>query len=115
MKVDDSCSQFDAPGNDNSASKTEEWVCLTNTGSTSVQMEAWQLMDNTGKGGNDGYRYTFPSFILAPGATVRVHTGSGLNTQADLFWGKSVWVWNNDGDTAYLFDSLGNLVAQYAY
>jgi len=41
-----------------------------------------------------------PSFILAAGATVTVHTGTGTNTATDLYWGLGSSVRNNAGDTA---------------
>jgi hypothetical protein len=33
---------------------------------------------------------------------VQVHTGKGTNTSAHRYWGRSWYVWNNTGDTAYL-------------
>lgn len=46
--------------------------------------------------------YTFPSFVLAAGATVTVHTGPGTNTATALYWGLGSSVWNNDSDMATL-------------
>lgn len=66
-------------------------------------MTGWYLRDNYGWG------YTFPQFTLAPRATVRVRTGCGTNSTADLYWCKDgTAVWNNDGDTVFLFDAEGN-------
>lgn len=59
--------------------------------------------------------FTFPTFSLAPNATVRVWTKSGTNTSTDLYWGSGAAIWNNTGDTAYLRDSVGTPVDTYTY
>jgi len=56
--------------------------------------------------------YTFPSFSLESGSTVTVHTEEGTNTATELYWGSGRPIWNNDGDTARLYDINGNLVDQ---
>ena len=109
IAVNPDCCQFNSPGNDN-YSKEEEYVCLTNSGGQAADITGWYLRDEYGWG------YTFPQFTLAPGATVRVRTGCGTNSTTDLYWCKDeTAVWNNDGDTVFLFDADGNLVAQYSY
>ncbi len=52
---------------------------------------------------------------LPPGGLVRLWTGSGVDTAADLYWGSGTAIWNNTGDAAYLRDAAGNLVATYTY
>jgi endonuclease/exonuclease/phosphatase family metal-dependent hydrolase len=86
-------------------SLADEWVKIKNTGSSSVSLTGWKIMDE-----GDKHTYTFPSFTLTAGATVTLHTVSGTNTATDLYWGKKN-VWNNDGDTARLYDSSGNFVS----
>ncbi len=109
VAVNPDCCQFDSPGNDN-YSKEEEYVCLTNRGGQTADMTGWYLRDDYGWG------YTFPQFTLASGATVRVRTGCGTNSATDLYWCKDgTSIWNNDGDTVFLFDAGGNSVAQYTY
>lgn len=109
VAVDGDCSQFNAPGNDN-YNKEAEWVCFTNIGGQAADITGWVLHDEY------GWRYTFPAFSLGPGQTVRVHTGCGRNTAMDLYWCKDgTAVWNNDGDTVFLLDAAGNLVAKYSY
>ena len=109
VSVNPDCCQFNSPGNDNN-SKEEEYVCLKNSGGQAADMTGWYLRDDYGWG------YTFPQFTLAPGATVRVRTGCGTNSSTDLYWCKDeTAVWNNDGDTVFLFDAGGNLVARYSY
>lgn len=103
------CSQFDAPGNDNE-NEEEEYVCFENQGDQAVEMAGWTVQDE------HGWTYTFPSFTLAPGAAVRVRTGCGEDTSTDLYWCKDgTAVWNNGGDTVFLYDGAGNLVTQSSY
>ena len=49
-----------------------------------------------------GHVYKFPTYKIAPGARVYVHTGKGTNTTSHKYWGRSWYVWNNTGDKATL-------------
>ena len=109
LQVDPTCSQFNAPGNDNE-NKNEEYICITNIGTGLVEMSGWSIHDEY------GWTYQFPVFTLETGSKVRIITGCGENTQQDLFWCKDeTAVWNNDGDCVYLSDSTGELIADYCY
>lgn len=93
--------EYNPPGNDVEG----EYVVIENDGLSDVNMGGWKLMDES------NHVYTFPSgFVLRSGASVRVHTGSGVDTETDLYWGRKQAVWNNDGDTAYLYNAEGKLV-----
>jgi hypothetical protein len=89
---------YDSPGSDtgSNSSLNAEWVQLKNRGSKARQLKGWKIKDKT------GYTYTFGSFTLKAGKTVTVRTGKGTNTSATRYWGRSWYVWNNSGDTAYL-------------
>jgi endonuclease YncB( thermonuclease family) len=107
--IDRSCSRFDSPGNDE-YSKQEEYVCVTNRGTGTVDMTGWWIRDEAGAA------YSFPPFSLRAGASVKVRTGCGQDTATDLHWCRSgTAVWNNGGDTAYLYDSANLLVARLTY
>jgi len=62
-----------------------------------------------------GHTFTFPSIILDPGETVTIYSGSGVNTYTKLYWGSSKAIWNNNGDTIFLYDANGNLVDFYSW
>lgn len=98
--------RFDADGNDND-NLNDEWVQISNQGSTAVPMTGWQLKDESAS-----HRFGFPAaFSLGAGATVTVRTGCGSDTVTDLYWCNSgSAVWNNSGDTAFLLDPSGNVV-----
>lgn len=99
---------FDAEGPD-ADNANDEWVKITNAGPEPVDLDGWRLRDESASN-----RYDFPSgFELAPGATVTVRTGCGVDSATDLHWCVSgAAVWNNDGDTAFLLDPAGNIVTQ---
>jgi hypothetical protein len=96
---------YDSPGKDtgSNSSLNAEWVQLKNKGAKARQLKGWKIKDET------GYTYTFGTFTLKAGATVKVRTGKGANTSANRYWGRSWYVWNNTGDTAYLRTPGGSL------
>jgi hypothetical protein len=60
--------------------------------------------------------YSFPSgFTLEPGDSVTLYTGSGTDTDDELYWGENGAVWNNGGDTVTLKDENGDTVDTYTY
>jgi len=71
-------------------------------------MSDWRVRDEV------YHWYYFPTFTLAPGAHVKLHTGCGTNSASHLYWCQGRAVWNNSGDTIYLYDD-GNLVDAYSY
>lgn len=77
-----------------------------------VNMAGWVLKDESAS-----HRYHFPaSFVLGPGANVRVFSGCGADTSTFLYWcNPATAIWNNDGDTAFLLDPSGNVVDTWAY
>jgi micrococcal nuclease len=102
------CCQFDAPGNDHD-NLGEEYVCLVNTGAAPVDLSGWCVKDEK------DHTFCFSAFTLAAGAVVRVHTGAGADSGSDVFWNHDGAVWNNGGDTVYVYDSTGALVCRFGY
>jgi len=94
---------YDAPGNDRD-NLNGEYVVIKNIGEVDVDMTGWILKDEA------NHQYKFPTFTLKVGSTVTVYTGSGTNTETELYWGSGAPIWNNDGDTAYLYNKNGDLV-----
>ena len=83
----------DAEGDDRE-NLNDEYVVFRNDGDSSLDMTGWVVGDEAGK------TYQFPDgFMLDSGAAVTLHTGSGTDTEADLYWGAARPVWNNGGDT----------------
>lgn len=86
-----------------------EYVRIENSGGAAADMTGWTLRDEA------SHVYTFPTFTLGSGASVRVWTKSGTDGAVDLYWGSGSAIWNNTGDTAYLRDDQGNPIDSYGY
>ena len=100
---------YNAAGNDN-YNLNDEYVVIENYGTTPVNLYGWKLKDRA------GHIYYFPYVTLNPGSTIKVHSGTGTNTFTDLYWGRTYGaIWNNDHDTAYLYNSKGELVDSYSW
>jgi hypothetical protein len=97
---------FAAPSPENE-NLDEEWVEISNLGSSDVSLAGWTLEDA------QNHCYSFPDFVLEAGANVKVRTGIGSDTAEDLFWKRGSSIWNNGGDVATLKDSSGNIVSSY--
>ncbi len=99
----------DAVGNDGD-NLNDEYVVFENVGSGSLDLTGWTVQDEASK------TYGFPDgFSLEAGAQVTLHTGSGTDTSTDLYWGASSPVWNNGGDTVYVYDDQGTLATSHTY
>jgi hypothetical protein len=90
--------RYDSPGRDtgSNASLDAEWARISNHRNTAKSLTGWTVRDR------QGHVYRFGSFRLRPGKSVTLHTGRGKNTAADLYWGRSRYVWGNNGDKAIL-------------
>ena len=96
---------YDPPGDDVQG----EYVRIENSGGRPADMTDWTLRDDA------NHVFTFPTFTLNAGASVRVWTKSGTDTATDLYWGSGAAIWNNTGDCAYLRDSVGAAIDTYCY
>lgn len=83
-----------------------EYVTIKNTGTLAVSLDGWKLQD---EGANNVY--TFPAIVLASGDTMKVysHASGPMGTNV-VYWTTSS-VWNNDGDTAFLYNPQGQLMS----
>jgi hypothetical protein len=61
-----------------------------------------------------GHRYEFPDRVFTRGQPLKLHTGTGMDTSSDLYWGSSSPMWE-DGDTAFLLDPQGRLLLETGY
>lgn len=79
-----------------------EWVKITNTGTTDVNMKGWKIVENGHK-----YTYVFSSYVLRAKSTVTLYTGKGKNSAKALYWGRSAGAWTDSGDTSTLYCYCG--------
>jgi P pilus assembly chaperone PapD len=89
---------YDSPGSDNgsNASLNAEYVVIRNTGTRAIQLSNWTLLDRA------HHVYHFPFYMLRPGRSVKVHTGTGNDHLGHIYQDADSYIWDNDGDTAML-------------
>ena len=98
---------YDAPGNDNN-NLNEEYITFKVL--VSGSLIGYAVEDES------GHHYNFSDRIFQAGQTFKLHTGTGTDTQTDLYWGASgSAIWNNDGDTVNVLDPQGHVVTSYSY
>jgi hypothetical protein len=86
----------------------DQWVEIANNGASNVGFAGWKLMNK------ENLSYTFPtSFVLKPGALVKVHSVAGNNNSTDLY-NSSVRL-NKTGDIVILKDATGKTMSKYSY
>jgi hypothetical protein len=102
---------YNSPGSDrgSNASLDSEWVDLHNSSARPVTLTDWTLRDTA------RHIYVFGTYRLGPHADVRIHTGRGANTQANLYWRHSWYIWNNNGDHAALKNARGTVMSACSY
>jgi len=99
----------DAAGDDRDNLK-DEYVVFENTGTEPLDLSGWTVEDEVGT------TYTFPDgFTLDDGSSVTFYTGSGTDTETELYWGSGSPIWNNGGDTIIVHNSEGESVLTETY
>ena len=75
---------YNSPGPDtgSNSSLNHEWVQLHNTSASRINLTGWTLRDK------QGHIYTFGTYTIKAHGYVKIHTGSGTNTQTDRYWGQ---------------------------
>jgi Flp pilus assembly pilin Flp len=111
--IDPSCSCFDCPvpssGTSGQRITEDERICFTSKEAYTVDMTGWLVRDAV------QHEYTFVPFQLKPGASVRLHTARGADSETDVYWGRNGHIWDDKGDTAYLLDAALVLIDKYSY
>ncbi|MDE2762252.1 MAG: lamin tail domain-containing protein [Gemmatimonadota bacterium] len=99
----------DAPGNDHQ-NPNGEYAVLENSAAEAISIGGWRLCDLA------NHCFQFPAgATIEGGGRVVVHTGSGQPDGGRFYMGRRQAVWNNDGDTATLYDSKGATVLAFSY
>lgn len=87
---------------------TDEWIEVHCHSAT--DMTGWYMEDAS------SHVYYFPSgFILGNASAVKVYTKTGTNSSTELYQNLASAIWNNDHDTASLYNPSGNLIHQVTY
>ncbi|MBI5878864.1 MAG: LysM peptidoglycan-binding domain-containing protein [Chloroflexi bacterium] len=82
-----------------------ETVIIQNLGAR-LNLKGWSLADLHGN------LYAFPDIVVEPNTSLRLHSENGLDTAADLYWGRTTSVWDAN-DTATLKDRNGVVIDSY--
>lgn len=101
--------QADAPGNDHQ-NPNGEYAVVRNRSATTVAIGGWRLCDAA----NHCFRFPAGTEIRA-GGMVTVFSGEGLPRAGSFHMGFARAVWNNNGDTATLYDGGGSVVLVHTY
>ena len=99
----------DAPGNDHE-NPNGEYAVIRSLESGDRPIGGWSLCDRA----NQCFRFPVGAVLKAGGQLV-VHTGSGRPDGARYYMGRRRAVWNNNGDTATLYDDAGAVVIVFDY
>ncbi|NLG65986.1 MAG: hypothetical protein GX537_10315 [Actinobacteria bacterium] len=97
----------DAAGNDN-YNLNDEWIEFRVL--VAGSLIGYSVEDEA------GHTYFFPDRVFAAEDVFKLRTGSGTDTQADLFWNASgSAIWNNSGDTIKILDPQGHVLLTRTY
>jgi hypothetical protein len=86
----------------------DEYVTIKNTGTMTVNLAGWKLRNAA------GVTRTLGTRLVAAGASLRIHSGSGRNNTSNLYLGRSA-MWGNSHDTATLFDARAFKLSELTY
>ncbi len=99
----------DAPGNDHQ-NTNGEYAVLESWTTQTIDLGGWTLCDAV------RHCFRFPTGTVLPdGGQIVVYTGYGTNNGVSFYMNSGQAVWNNDGDTATLYDAGGTPVLRYVY
>ena len=88
----------------------DEYIVFGNMGSSELDLSGWSVSDEA------DHTYYFPDgFRIDSGERVTLRTGSGSDTEADLYWDSGSPIWNNGGDTVIVENDAGEVVLRREY
>ena len=96
------------PEGDDEKNLNKEIVELINT-CDKIYIKNWYVFDEANN------VLILNDIILNRGDKIIIHSGCGINDKQNIYWCSNVPIWNNNGDTLYIYDSDGNLVLRYSY
>ncbi|CCH30333.1 lamin tail domain-containing protein [Actinosynnema sp. NPDC047251] len=91
--------------------QADEYVEVINRGTAPADISDWVL------GADDaGQDFRFPAgTVLQPGQRIRIYTNEVHPESGGFSYGSGRPIWNDQGDTAKLRDTNGNLISQFGY
>jgi P pilus assembly chaperone PapD len=99
---------FYAAGLPSVVKKGNEYVVVKNTGKVQINLKGWTITTKANK------VLKLPTKVLAPGASVRVHPGTGKTTTTDIYLKRGA-SFNDKHDLLRLRDLAKVVVASRSY
>jgi micrococcal nuclease len=100
---------YDAYGNDEQ-NLNDEYLVLKNDNKKPINLTGWSIQDNHGN------RFTFPNdYVIQPETSITIYTGFGHNQTKVLYWHHHTPVWNNDGDTVFIYNEKDVIIETYSW
>lgn len=88
----------------------DEYVEIANMGTGPVDLAGWIL-----RAVDAGQEFTFPSFVMVPGAVCRVYTNLNDPAACGFSFNSPAPIWNDLGDCAVLRDTQNIVIDDYCY
>ena len=93
-------------------SKTDlnkEWIEIKNKSLIRLNLIGWSIWCKK-KSSNEFIKiYTSPDFNIEANKTVKIHTGTGIIGNEDLYIGEKKFIWNNIGDSVVIYSPDGKV------
>ncbi|MBS3777759.1 MAG: lamin tail domain-containing protein [Candidatus Thermoplasmatota archaeon] len=100
---------YDAYGNDK-YNLNDEYIVLENDNEKPLNLTGWNIRDNHGN------QFIFPNgYLLQSKTSITIYTGSGSNQTNVLYWHHQTPVWNNDGDTVFIYNEKNEIIETYSW
>lgn len=88
----------------------DEYLVFQNAGDLPLDLSGWRVKDE------DGNTHTFGDGVeLGNGESLALHSSKGTQTESDRFWWADSEVWDDGGETIYVYDERGQMVYEYTY
>ncbi len=98
---------YNARGEDDK-NLTDEFFVIRNSCDKLIAAENWGVR-------NTFNTFSMPDFSLNPGSEMKIISGSGRNSDNEIFISSKRPIWNNKGDTLYLKDAEGRIILSKSY
>ncbi|MEZ4517239.1 MAG: LysM peptidoglycan-binding domain-containing protein [Chloroflexota bacterium] len=105
--VAEGAAEIEVAGVEGVGTLDEEVIQIVNSGTAEQAMLNWKIRDE------DGNVYTFgQTSIFGEGAGIRLHTATGSNGPADLYWGLTEPAWRS-GEVLTLWNADDQVIARF--
>lgn len=91
--------------------EADEYIEIGNQGNAPADISGWRVYAD-----DRSQDFSFAAgTVLQPGQIVRIYTNEIHPESGGLSFGSRRAIWNNKGDTGYLYDASGQVVSSFRY